>query len=223
MRKLQREVLLATGKIQWSIGQALHDGPQQALAGLGLQTRGLALDLERDSSPYASEAMELSNKLQKTNKEIRSLARGLVPVRVGSGSFMSALENLARRTCEGDRLTCEFQCIEPVRIEDDFTADQLYHIASEATINAVKHAGADHILISLSWEKKTISLKVTDNGRGFDKNSIDNSGLGLQIMAHRAATIDAEFSILSEEGGGGTQVTCRLVSVKDRSRQQARI
>ena len=223
VRKLQREVLLAAGKIQWSIGQALHDGPQQALAGLGLQTRGLALDLERDSSPYASEAMELSNKLQKTNKEIRSLARGLVPVRVGSGSFMSALENLARRTCEGDRLTCEFQCIEPIHIEDDFTADQLYHIASEATINAVKHAGADHILISLSWEKKTISLKVTDNGRGFDKNSIDNSGLGLQIMAHRAATIGAEFSILSEEGGGGTQVTCRLVSVKDRSRQQARI
>jgi signal transduction histidine kinase len=162
--------------------------------------------------------MELSSKLQQTNKEIRSLAHGLVPVRVESGSFMSALEHLARRTCERDRLTCEFACIEPVRIEDDFTADQLYHIAREATINAVKHAGADHILISLGWEEQTISLKVTDNGRGFDKNSIESSGLGLQIMAYRAATIGAELGILSEEGGGGTQVTCRLVSVKDRSR-----
>lgn len=216
MRRLQREVLRTAGETRWDIGQALHDGPQQALAGLGLQARGLAQDLERASSPYASQMKKIRDQLQQANSDIRRLSRGLVPVRVSSGSLMSALEELAKNTSENHEVVCEFHSSDSIRIHDNFTADQLYHIAQEAITNAVKHSEAEHIYISLESQERAISMQVTDNGTGFDRTQIESPGLGLQIMPYRAATIGADFSV-SQGDDGGTVVSCNLYYVDDLS------
>ena len=209
LQKLQRQVLLAAGEVQWRIGQALHDGPQQALAGLSLVARGLAMDLAQQDSSHAAKASELSARLNEANKAVRLLGRGLIPVQVGSNSLTTALQNLAGQVSEEYDLSCDFQGPEQVVIEDKYTVDQLYHIAQEAVLNAARHSGADHIGILLELQGHTLSLRVVDNGSGIKKERTAGRGLGLHIMPYRAATIGASLTV-SDAVGGGTAVACTL-------------
>ncbi|MEE4146508.1 MAG: PAS domain S-box protein [Halieaceae bacterium] len=213
LRRLQREVLRAAGQVQWQIGQALHDGPQQTLAGLSLTARSLALDLKRSDTPdaaaAAAAAARLAEELSQANRDIRSLAQGLVPVGLGRGGLMEALADLAQRTSQDHGLAVDFVCPRPIRIDDDFMADQLYLIAQEAILNAVNHARADHVFVRLErqGQGQAVSLRVQDNGVGFDRSGVGGTGLGLHIMPYRAATIGGSLAI-SDMPGGGTQVSC---------------
>jgi len=209
LQELRREVLHAAVKVQWSIGQALHDGPQQALAGLSLLARGLALDLERHDSPLAAEAKVLSERLKEENKTIRLLGKGLIPVQVDSSGLTSALQNLASQVSEESDLDCQFECPEPVDIKDLFIMDQLYHIAQEAVLNAVKHSGADCVVIYLGSQGSNVLLRVEDNGSGISNAKSKTRGLGLRIMPYRASTIGASLTI-SNAVGGGAMVECKL-------------
>ncbi|WOJ93111.1 PAS domain S-box protein [Congregibacter variabilis] len=209
LRKLQREVLVAAGDTQWRIGQALHDGPQQALAGLGLMAEGLAQDLRRQGSVQAEQASLLSQKLSQTNKDIRSLGKGLIPVQVGDSGLMSALENLSSQISDEYGLICELHCSRAVEISDHYTADQLYHIAREAVLNAARHSGADRIDIFLELRGQDILLRVVDNGSGINPDRNEGKGLGMHIMPYRAASIGAVFEI-SGATGGGTEVACTI-------------
>lgn len=209
MQQLQREILLAAGRVQWSVGQALHDGPQQALAGLSLMARGLATDLDRQGSPLAVAAKGLSERLKEENRLIRLLGRGLIPVQVGASGLVSALESLASQISMEKNLLCEFECLEAIDIEDHYMVDQLYHIAQEAALNAANHSGADRVTILLSRQGQSISLRVVDNGCGFKQAETGEHGLGLRIMPYRAATIGAVLTI-SDAAGGGTVVECKL-------------
>jgi nitrate/nitrite-specific signal transduction histidine kinase len=54
-----------------------------------------------------------------------------------------------------------------------------------------------------------LALCVEDNGSGLPPASSRGQGLGLRIMAHRAAIIGAKLSVDAPQAGG-TRVTCRL-------------
>ena len=78
-------------------------------------------------------------------------------------------------------------------------------IGREAIVNAARHAHADRIAIELESSESTLTLRVTDNGTGFDPDRLGVDGLphyGLTGMRERAEDIGAEFSIASIEGQG---------------------
>jgi PAS domain S-box-containing protein len=211
LNKLQREVLLAAGEVQWRIGQSLHDGPQQSLAGLSLVARGLALDLAREGSTSVGLARRLTEGLNEVNSAVRQLGRGLIPVPVGSRGLMQALENLASQISSEYDIKCDFLCPAAIEIEDHFAEDQLYHIAREAVLNAANHSGADRIGICLDRQADSISLRVVDNGSGLGDAESGGHGLGLHIMPYRAATIGGTLTF-SGADGGGTVVECSLAN-----------
>jgi signal transduction histidine kinase len=209
LRKLQTEVLHASAEVQRRIGQALHDGPQQALAGMGLLARGLAIDLAKVSSPHEEMARRLAAGLQEANRVIRGLARGLVPAHIGTRGLAGALRQLAGQLTEDYPIDCTFSGSGSIRITDDYVVDQLYYIAQEASLNAARHSGAQHIRIDLENRDSSLVLRVVDDGVGFDPKTTHSAGLGLHIMPYRAANIGAGLSISAAQGGG-TEVTCTL-------------
>ena len=78
----------------------------------------------------------------------------------------------------------------------------LYRIAQEALNNVSKHAGARQANVNLLCESDRITLKITDDGRGFDVSSISIDSLGLGIMRERAEDIMASLSVQSRTGQG---------------------
>jgi two-component system sensor kinase FixL len=99
------------------------------------------------------------------------------------------------------------ECDEPVSVLDNQTAMHLYRLSQEAITNAVKHGRGHNIRISLTDDTEYLTLKIEDDGRGFEPTHDTSAGSGLRIMRYRAELIGATVSI-SRAQPQGTIVTC---------------
>jgi len=96
-----------------------------------------------------------------------------------------------------------------VLIHDDAVAAQLYRIVQEAVRNALQHGKPKRVGITLAESGGLVTLTVEDDGVGVPESADKIDGLGIRIMAHRAAMIGGTFGI--EPGPtGGTIVTCSM-------------
>lgn len=213
-KKLQREVLRIAAEEQRRIGQDLHDGTGQELTGLAYMTQSLAERLAHQSLPEAALAEKVYQGLTESLKQVRILAKGLVPVDVDAEGLMAALDHLAVRSSDVYGIRCSFQCEQPVPISDNTSATHLYRIAQEAVTNAVKHAHCDEVVMTLQADGKSVTLKIQDNGIGIGQRPKLGAGVGLRIMGYRANLIGASLALVAAPQGG-TVVTCTIC--KDKS------
>jgi PAS domain S-box-containing protein len=215
-QKLERDLLRIAEDEQQRIGQDLHDSIQQELAGLGLLAQTLMENLAAQrvdlGKAEASAARELARKvvsgIARTQQDVQSISRGLVPIRLDAQGFMDALRQLASGTDNLAGVSCAFKCERPVELADSLVATHLYRIAQEAVTNALKHARPEHILVALEAEDGRLILQVADDGTGFDAKE-PKEGMGLQTMQYRASLIGATLTVSPVETGG-TLVTCKV-------------
>ena len=80
--------------------------------------------------------------------------------------------------------------------------DHIFRIAQEALTNAVKHAAAGRIEVTLPASETSVRLSVRDDGIGIPPDSASNIGLGLACMRHRASAIGASLYFTTSVGGG---------------------
>ena len=80
---------------------------------------------------------------------------------------------------------------------------QVYLIFKEAINNAARHSGASQVDVLLDRADNRLTLRVTDDGRGFDA-SAENGGNGLTNMRKRAATLGGRLEFSSACGQGAT-------------------
>ena len=81
-------------------------------------------------------------------------------------------------------------------------AHELSRICQEAMLNAVRHAEASAVRVTLSsFSERGVRLAVADDGKGFDPDQV-TKGFGLAGIRERANAIHAHLTIVSEQGGG---------------------
>jgi PAS domain S-box-containing protein len=208
-KQLEREVVEIASLEQRRIGQDLHDTVGQELTGLNLMVSAL-----RARPATGPEPMErIAEGLRRCQQALRAVLRGLLPVAVDSGGLMSALADLAERTQQEGKVACRFDCPRPVRVADNVTATQLYLIAREAVHNAVKHARAENVRITLE-PNHLLVLRVQDDGIGMPARPGGHGGVGLHIMRNRARILGAMLTIEPAQPMG-TVVTCALVRSRE--------
>ncbi len=231
-KRLERDVAEATALEQRRIGQDLHDSVGQQLTALTMVAQDFVESLapathasdahlhQRDQStplPNLSRlspfelAERLRRDLQKTLEEVRSISRNLNPVPVDSQGLMVALTDLVERMRLQSRVTCSFDCESPVAIEDNVVGTHLFHIAQEALSNALRHALAREVRISLQQNDLQIVLRIQDDGHGIPWPLQQREGLGQRIMKNRADMIGATLTI-DRAKPKGTVVTCTLTT-----------
>jgi PAS domain S-box-containing protein len=203
-QQLQREILEIPVSEQRRIGQELHDGLGQQLTGLGLLATSL---LNKASKPEHELAAKLARGLQEAISQVRALSRGLMPVDVDAEGLMNSIENLVNEIRSHSDVSILLTINDRVRISNNSSALHLYRIVQEALNNAIKHARATRIQVSVGIEDTRGCLVVSDNGTGLQKSPDKSGGLGLRIMQHRCGLIDAEFKIESKHAEG-TEIRC---------------
>jgi len=88
------------------------------------------------------------------------------------------------------------------RYDQDFEI-KLYNIIQEFINNILKHSRAEQAIINLAEVQGKLSLKITDNGIGFDKTKITvKEGLGLSQIDARIQIMKGEFTIDSSLNNG---------------------
>jgi PAS domain S-box-containing protein len=207
-KELEREILAIADREQRHIGQALHDGAGQELTGLGLMAQTLSQLLP---APGAEQriAVRLVAGLTHLHEELRSLARGLLPVEVESKGLWAALSDLAARASERSGVAVLFESPRWVALPDHATSTELYRIAQEALSNALRHGRPRTVRVALLLRPDGLRLCVADDGVGIPEAAERTTGLGVRIMEHRAESLGGTFEIAPAQEGG-TVVTVTL-------------
>lgn len=208
-KQLEKEILEVSDREQRRIGQDLHDGLCQHLAGIELMSQVLAQKLAPKSKAHAQQVNRIASHVRDAISHTRSLACVLSPVTIESEGLMSALHGLAADTEKIFCAQCRCDFDEPVELHDHAAATHLFRIAQEAVSNAIKRGKARRVVISLRDTRGRIVLRVSDNGRGFPKRTSKHKGMGLRIMESRAGMIGGALAI-GRNRSGGISVTCTL-------------
>jgi signal transduction histidine kinase len=97
-----------------------------------------------------------------------------------------------------------------VHIYELAVSTHLYRIAQEAVNNAMKYAAASRIVLRLEDRGHSIELTIEDNGRGLPETpKVKMSGMGLQVMNHRARLMGGRLDINSTPGVG-VRIVCLI-------------
>ncbi|HEY4264369.1 MAG TPA: ATP-binding protein [Micropepsaceae bacterium] len=206
--RLERELLEVGARERRQLGFDLHDGLCQHLTGTALAVQVLKEKLTHKGAPESAEAAKAVDLIEDGIALSRKLAKGLQPVEMHAGGLMQALQEFAAATAELFKVSCRFECDAPLLLSDVSTADHLYHLAREATMNAIKHGRAKNIVIALEERDEGSFLAVTDDGSGIPDPLPKNRGIGLTIMAQRAKLIGASFAIQATTPQGTVVVCC---------------
>jgi len=99
-------------------------------------------------------------------------------------------------------VTVDSSCKEfPLTREDQVI---VFRIIQEALHNAMKHAEASRIAITLGWDGHRILILVRDNGKGFDTDTTQDHGVGLSNMKRRTRLLHGTISWASFDANGTT-------------------
>lgn len=206
-KRLERQILEISDREQHRIGQDLHDGLCQQLAGIELMSQVLERKLAASSPTNAERVAELGGHVRAAIVQARQLAHGLSPVTLESEGLMSALQELANNSQKLFCVTCTFICDPPVLVHDQAVATHLYRIAQEAVSNAIKHGKARHVTLSLKNAGGRNVLMIKDDGVGLPRVLPTGKGMGLHIMQYRARMIGGA-AMVERDLDGGTSVIC---------------
>ena len=223
--ELERTLLSISEREQTRIGQDLHDGLGQHLAGIELMSQVLEQNLStKKLKTEAARAADIARHVRDAISQTRSLARGLSPFVLESEGLLSALKELAERTATVFRVACEFHCAAAPKIAEA-AANHLYRIAQESVSNAIKHGKAKRISIELvaqnselvgrgvggrmPMSEPQLVLTIKDDGVGMPALLPKNRGIGLRIMQYRADMLGGTLTA-ERDPAGGTIVRCIL-------------
>lgn len=208
-RNVEKTILDTTRQEQQKIGQFIHDGLVQDLAGISLMAKALEKRFKPTSNLEKHQIQAISKLVTQCISKARDLAHGLQPVDLAPSGLMSALETLSINTEKLFGLKCKFTNDDPILFDDNIVATHIYLIAKEAIHNAIKHGSPNHINISFKRKNGKTILQIDDDGLGFSNKSSENKGkgMGLSIMRYRAKIINASLKI-KENKQGGITVKC---------------
>ncbi|MBN1581734.1 MAG: PAS domain-containing protein [Anaerolineae bacterium] len=187
------------------LARDLHDAVTQTLFSASV----IAESIPRIWDRYPDEARRGLEELQQLTRgalaEMRTLLLELRPAALIEKPLGELLRHLTEAVTSRTRVPIELAVEEEASLPPDVQV-VLYRIAQEALNNVAKHAAASQVTVELHASPAQATLRVHDNGRGFDLDTIPPGHLGVGIMHERAESVGIAFKIDSR-AGYGTEIT----------------
>jgi len=146
--------------------------------------------------------VKCSEYLNQVIEEIRMLSRSLTPPGLNLLSLVDSVEDLIQAISDAKNIYIELDSSEfkekDVPLNKQLT---IYRIVQEQLNNVLKHSNADRVRIELRSMQKVVSLKIIDNGIGFDINKT-KPGIGLNNIRNRLYVFNGNMEINSAPGEG---------------------
>jgi PAS domain S-box-containing protein len=185
-----------------ALAMDLHDNTIQALHGAVLLLSAVERQTDADLDYMRDAARLVREQLSDAIQQLRHRVLDLNASSQTKPGLVAGLERLADQVRSNVRIDVEADIdreVEPLLAQEQ--VEQLLGLASEALYNAVRHAGATCLSLSLSRQQHRVVLVVADDGMGFDTTR-SSVGHGLANMAARAERLQAHLAVVSAQGGG---------------------
>ena len=202
---LQARGELATLEARNRFARDLHDSVKQQVFATSLQVAAARALIERDTRAAQAHLAQAEELARGAQKELNVLIHEMRPAALEGKGLPAALRDYVRDWSSKAEIEAEVH----VRGERETPLDTeqaLFRVAQEALANVAKHSGAAHVEVDLVYDARTITLRVADDGSGFDVES-PGDGFGLQSMSERAQRLGGRVNVESAPGEG-TRVEC---------------
>ncbi|MPZ28197.1 MAG: GAF domain-containing protein [Micromonosporaceae bacterium] len=205
-----RELALAEERAR--IAQELHDAVTQKLFSARLTAEAAAALVEVDPARARAELAEVARLTAEAGGELRGIVSALRPAELAVDGLVGTLRARVALLDRVHGATVTLDLPAELPPLSGPVEETLLRVAEEALHNALRHAAATEVRMSLATAAdRTVTLTVTDDGAGFDVDTLPQAAarrLGLASMRERARTAGGTLRMTSARGQG---TTVRLV------------
>lgn len=203
---LARQTIEAQEAERKRIALELHDGVGQSLFSVSMALQVLARQADSGTASLIASTLPV---LQDAMQEVKRLSADLRPPALDMLGLNAALTSLIRRMEQHFPLSIVLHSNLDAGIR--FTPQlelNVYRIIQEALHNIARHAHSPEAVVDMIHkpEEDLLTVTVSDHGKGFDSQAIQQTGggLGLRHMAERTRLLDGSIRIISAPGNGTT-------------------
>lgn len=197
---------LATLEARNRFARDLHDSVKQQVFATSLQIAAARALISKDTDSAEAHLAQADELVRAAQKELNVLISEMRPAALEGKGLAAALREYTARWSEGAEIPSDFR-VQGERESPLETEQAIFRVAQEALANVAKHSGATHAEVDLIFTSDTLTLRVADDGRGFDTSQSPGGGFGLQSMRERLAKLGGHVNVESAPGKG-TRVTC---------------
>lgn len=194
-----------------AIARELHDELGQqvtAIKSIGLAIAQRAADAA-DAQTEASARLVTRCADEIYDSTHRLIAR-LRPLALDHFGLRDALQDLLGEwRLRHPLMTLNLSIVGPLDGLDDAHATAVYRIVQEAVTNALRHAQASRIDVTLQMDPEALTLEIADNGQGQAAQLETRGHYGVPGMRERVQALGGSFAI-GQVPGGGVRVSAHL-------------
>ena len=202
LRKVRKEFALLLGE-RARIGREIHDTLLQSLVGVSLQCDSIAADLEADARIKRDKFVLMRKQVQEYIREAHEAIWDLRSGKLQDRDLGTALRESTEQAINGHNIRVQFAAATPASRPLPKIEEQVLKIGKEAVLNAVHHAHASEITVDLRYDADVLTLRVSDDGCGFDPTYLgDDRHYGLVSMKERAAVVGGRLTVATAAAHG---------------------
>jgi signal transduction histidine kinase len=205
--ELLKRLITAQEDERKRVARELHDALGQPLAGLALRVEAMERLIESDPENALEQLEQISALSARTADRMYDLILDLRPSALDDLGLAAALHAHAEKLLAGSGVgfTLDDSGLRDRLPQELETA--LYRTFQEAMSNIVRHAGAQHVRVTLVRRDGVFEGEIRDDGRGFDPQAVNldgkaSRGLGLLGMRERVMQCGGQLEIISKPGSG---------------------
>lgn len=209
---------LATLETRNRFARDLHDSVKQQVFATSLQIAAAQAMISKDTESAETHLTQAGELVRQAQKELNVLISEMRPAALEGKGLAAALREYVARWSQGAEVPADFHVQGerevPLEIEQS-----LFRVAQEALANVARHSEANQAEVDLIYTADTLTLRVTDDGRGFDPSQGSGGGFGFQSMRERLVRLGGHVNAESAPGEG-TRITgvCPLDYEKGKKR-----
>jgi signal transduction histidine kinase len=187
------------------IAATLHDGLVQELAAASFVVAGSAeAAAARGDTELADTLRAAAGSVRSGLSGARSLLVDIYPPSLSSAGLAAALRDLALPAGGRTAVVVDIDDVAADGLSDE-SQQAVFRVAQEALRNAIRHAAAAHVRMTVQAVDDELVLTIADDGIGFDPHAARlEDHFGLRLMTDAARSVDATLSVATEPGAGTT-------------------
>jgi two-component system, NarL family, sensor histidine kinase UhpB len=193
-----RTALAAQEGERLRVARELHDEIGQTLTAVTIQAERAA---DGDPALAAQALRRVADGVRESLDEVRRIARELRPEALDDLGLVNALIALCNRIGAQDGLVVKRELQSKLPALSPDVELVIYRIAQEGLTNALRHSGAGAATVSLAADAETLTLTVTDDGKGMPPH-LPSDTAGIAGMRERALLVGGRLSIKSRPDQG---------------------
>ncbi len=200
------KVIKAQEEERRRIGRELHDEAVQMLSAAAVHVGDLQRRIPKRQLHVQTGLAEVHEILTDALWEIRKIIVDLRPSGLDDLGLVPALGTFVRDRLEASGVAVETHLSRAQTPLPPNVETAVFRIAQEAVNNVARHANAHHVAVTFGQQNGTVTLRVDDDGDGFDPAAVHSNGngegLGLLGMRERAALLGGTFRLEARPGEG---------------------